>query len=232
MLEVNGLAVAYGAIEAVKDVGFTVQEGQIVCLVGTNGAGKSTVLKAVSGLLRPHRGEIRLRGRPIHHLPAHAVLAAGVAHCPEGRRLFAGMTVEENLRLGGHLRRDRHVAKDMARVYDLFPVLGERRTQRAGLFSGGEQQMLAIGRAMMARPALLMFDEPTMGLSPIMIRRILDTIALLRNQGTTILMVEQNALAALMLADHGYVIDLGRTTMSGPGTDLLADPRVRAAYLG
>ncbi|MEV0620549.1 ABC transporter ATP-binding protein [Nonomuraea sp. NPDC050404] len=232
MLEVRGLAVAYGAIEAVKDVSFTVREGQIACLVGTNGAGKSTTLRTVSGLLRPSRGEILFRGRPIHDLPAHAVLAAGIAHCPEGRRLFAGMTVEENLLLGAHLRRDSGVGKDMERVYELFPVLGERRGQRAGLFSGGEQQMLAIGRAMMARPRLLMFDEPTMGLSPIMIQAILDTIAMLRDRGTTVLMVEQNALAALTLADQGYVIDLGRTVLSGPGKELLADPRVRAAYLG
>ncbi|WP_327589551.1 ABC transporter ATP-binding protein [Nonomuraea sp. NBC_00507] len=232
MLEVNGLSVAYGAIEAVKDVTFTVQEGQIVCLVGANGAGKSTTLRTVSGLLRPRRGEIRFRGEPIHRLPAHAVLAAGIAHCPEGRRLFAAMSVEENLLLGAYLRRDRDIAADAARVYELFPVLGQRRTQRAGLFSGGEQQMLAIGRAMMARPKLLMFDEPTMGLSPIMIQQILDTIAVLRDRGTTILMVEQNALAALTLADHGYVIDLGRTTLSGSGRDLLADHRVREAYLG
>ncbi|WP_188192191.1 ABC transporter ATP-binding protein [Nonomuraea sp. SYSU D8015] len=228
----NGLSVAYGAVEAVKDVAFTVAEGQIVCLVGANGAGKSTTLRTVSGLLRPRRGEILFRGRPIHRLPAHAVLAAGIAHCPEGRRLFAGMSVEENLLLGAYLRRDRDVGQDAARVYDLFPVLGERRAQPAGLLSGGEQQMVAIGRAMMARPKLLMFDEPTMGLSPIMIQQILDTIAVLRDLGTTILMVEQNALAALTLADHGYVIDLGRTTLSGPGKDLLADRRVRQAYLG
>jgi len=232
MLEVNGLSVAYGAIEAVKDVTFTVAQGQIVCLVGANGAGKSTTLKTVSGLLRPRRGEILFQGEPIHRLPPHAVLAAGIAHCPEGRRLFTRMSVEENLYLGAYLRRDHDIAKDVARVYELFPVLGQRRTQRAGLFSGGEQQMVAIGRAMMARPKLLMFDEPTMGLSPIMIQQIMDTIAVLRDQGTTILMVEQNALAALTLADHGYVIDLGRTTLSGPGSELLADERVREAYLG
>ncbi|WP_113699279.1 ABC transporter ATP-binding protein [Nonomuraea lactucae] len=232
MLEVNGLSVAYGAIEAVKDVSFTVAEGQVVCLVGANGAGKSTTLRTVSGLLRPRRGEILFRGRPIHHLPAHKVLATGIAHCPEGRKLFATMTVEENLLLGAYLRRDHDIARDAAHVYELFPVLGQRRHQKAGLFSGGEQQMLAIGRAMMARPSLLMFDEPTMGLSPIMIQRIMDTIGVLRDQGTTILMVEQNALAALALSDHGYVIDLGRTTLSGPGRQLLADPRVREAYLG
>ncbi|MFI0418938.1 ABC transporter ATP-binding protein [Spongiactinospora sp. 9N601] len=232
MLEVHGLSVAYGAIEAVKDISFTVAEGQIVCLVGANGAGKTTTLRTISGLLRPVRGEIIFGGRPIHRLPAHAVLAAGIAHCPEGRRLFTGLTVEENLLLGAHLRRDRQIESDLARVYDLFPVLGERRTERAGLFSGGEQQMVAIGRAMMARPRLVMFDEPTMGLSPIMIQRIMDTLALLRDQGTTILMVEQNALAALTLADHGHVVDLGRTTLQGPGEHLLADPRIREAYLG
>ncbi|PZG55359.1 ABC transporter ATP-binding protein [Spongiactinospora gelatinilytica] len=232
MLEVHGLSVAHGAIEAVKDVSFTVAEGQIVCLVGANGAGKTTTLRTISGLLRPVRGEIVFQGRPIHRLPAHAVLAAGIAHCPEGRRLFTGLTVEENLLLGAHLRRDRQIEPDLSRVYDLFPVLGERRTERAGLFSGGEQQMVAIGRAMMARPKLVMFDEPTMGLSPIMIQRIMDTLALLRDQGTTILMVEQNALAALTLADHGHVVDLGRTTLQGPGEHLLADPRIREAYLG
>ncbi|MDF5754552.1 ABC transporter ATP-binding protein [Spongiactinospora sp. TRM90649] len=232
MLVVHGLSVAYGHVEAVRDVAFTVAEGQIVCLVGVNGAGKTTTLRAVSGLLRPRRGEILFMGKALHRLPAHEVLAAGVAHCPEGRGLFAGMSVEENLLLGAHLRRDRRIAADVGRVYERFPVLGRRRTQRAGLFSGGEQQMLAIGRAMMARPRLVMFDEPTMGLSPIMSKEILDTIAALRDQGTTVLMVEQNALAALTLADHGYVIDLGRTTLSGSGEALLADPRVRAAYFG
>ncbi|GAA2412834.1 ABC transporter ATP-binding protein [Nonomuraea africana] len=232
MLEVNGLSVAHGAIEAVKDVSFTIAEGQIVCLVGANGAGKTTTLRTISGLIRPRRGEILFQREPIHRLPAHSVLAAGIAHCPEGRRLFAGMSVEENLLLGAYLRRDRDIAADVARVYELFPVLGQRRAQRAGLFSGGEQQMLAIGRAMMARPRLLMFDEPTMGLSPIMIQHILDTIGVLRELGTTILMVEQNALAALTLADQGYVIDLGRTTHSGTGRELLADHRVREAYLG
>jgi branched-chain amino acid transport system ATP-binding protein len=166
-------------------------------------------------------------------MPAHEILSRGVAHSPEGRRLFARMTVEENLRLGAYTRKDEAgIAQDMQRVYDLFPVLGERRTNKAGLFSGGEQQMLAIGRALMSRPKLLMLDEPSMGLSPIMTQRIFDTVRELRDEGTTVLLVEQNALAALALSDRAYVIDLGRTTLSGTGAELLADPRVQEAYLG
>jgi branched-chain amino acid transport system ATP-binding protein len=232
-LEVRGLTVAYGAIQAVRDVSFVVGHGEIVSLIGSNGAGKTTVLRTISGLLRPVSGEIVLDGEPLHRLPAHEVLARGVAHSPEGRRLFARMTVEENLRLGAYTRRDeRAVASDLERIYALFPVLGERRGNKAGLFSGGEQQMLAIGRALMSRPNLLMLDEPSMGLSPIMTRTILDTVRELRDSGTTVLLVEQNALAALSLSDYAYVIDLGRTTLSGTGAELLADPRVREAYLG
>jgi branched-chain amino acid transport system ATP-binding protein len=232
-LEVRDLTVAYGAIQAVRGVSFTVGRGQIVSLVGSNGAGKTTTLRTISGLLRPVSGEILLDGEPLHRLPAHEILARGVAHSPEGRRLFARMTVEENLRLGAYTRRDEPgVVADMERIYALFPVLGERRGDKAGLFSGGEQQMLAIGRALMSRPQLLMLDEPTMGLSPIMTRTILETVHELRRTGTTVLLVEQNAPAALSLSDHAYVIDLGRTTLSGTGPELLADPRVRAAYLG
>jgi branched-chain amino acid transport system ATP-binding protein len=216
----------------VRDVSFTVGEGQIVCLIGSNGAGKTTILRTISGLLRPSNGDITFDGRSIVRQPAHAILGMGIAHAPEGRRLFPRMTVEENLLLGAYARRDGEVAKDMARVYELFEVLGQRRRQKAGLFSGGEQQMLAIGRSMMSRPRLLMLDEPSMGLSPIMTQRIFETIAELRSQGTTVLLVEQNALAALGLADKGYVVDLGRTTLSGTGRELLADERVRAAYLG
>jgi branched-chain amino acid transport system ATP-binding protein len=232
LLEVGKLSVAYGAIQAVRDVSFTVGEGQIVCLIGSNGAGKTTVLRTISGLLRPSGGDITFDGRSIVRQPAHAILGMGIAHAPEGRRLFPRMTVEENLLLGAYARRDGEIAKDMARVYELFEVLGQRRRQKAGLFSGGEQQMLAIGRSMMSRPRLLMLDEPSMGLSPIMTQRIFDTISELRSQGTTVLLVEQNALAALGLADLGYVVDLGRTTLSGTGRELLADERVRAAYLG
>jgi branched-chain amino acid transport system ATP-binding protein len=233
LLEVNELSVAYGAIEAVRNVSFTVDTGQIVCLIGANGAGKTTTLRTISGLLRPRGGQILFEGKSITKLPAHAILGQGIAQSPEGRRIFARMTVEENLLLGAYTRRDSAgIAADIQRVGDLFPVLAERRHQKAGLFSGGEQQMLAIGRAMMSRPRLLMLDEPSMGLSPIMTQLIFDTIKELKAQGTTILLVEQNALAALALADRGYVVDLGATTLDGPGHDLLADERVRAAYLG
>ena len=211
LLEVRDLSVAYGAIEAVRDVSFTVEAGQIVCLIGANGAGKTTTLRTISGLLRPTSGEILFDGKPIHRHPAHGILGMGVAHCPEGRRIFARMSVEENLLLGAYARKDtQQVHADLQRVFTLFEVLGERRRQKAGLFSGGEQQMLAIGRALMSRPKLLMLDEPSMGLSPIMTQRIFETIGELRDQGTTVLLVEQNALAALALADQ----------------------RVRAAYLG
>jgi branched-chain amino acid transport system ATP-binding protein len=232
-LEVRDLTVAYGAIQAVRCVSFSVGRGEIVSLIGSNGAGKTTTLRTISGLLRPATGEILLDGEPLHRLPAHEILARGVAHSPEGRRLFARMTVEENLRLGAYTRRDEPgVVADMERIYALFPVLGDRRRDKAGLFSGGEQQMLAIGRALMSRPKLLLLDEPSMGLSPIMTSRILETVRELRDSGTTVLLVEQNALAALSLSDYAYVIDLGRTTLSGTGARLLADPRVREAYLG
>lgn len=232
LLEVADLSVAYGAIEAVSRVSFSVAEGQIVCLIGANGAGKTTTLQTISGLLRPRAGTIVFDGNPIGRLPAHEILRRGIAHCPEARRVFGRMTVEENLQLGAYTRADSGVGADIDRIYQLFPVLGERRHQKSGLLSGGEQQMLAIGRAMMSRPRLLMLDEPSMGLAPLMTELILDTIRELREQGTTILLVEQNALAALALADHGYVIDLGQTTLDGPGSELLADSRVRSAYLG
>jgi branched-chain amino acid transport system ATP-binding protein len=232
-LEVRDLTVAYGAIQAVRGVSFSVEQGQIVSLIGSNGAGKTTTLRTISGLLRPVSGEVLLNGDPIHKLPAHAILRRGVAHSPEGRRLFARMTVEENLRLGAYTRDDEAgVLEDMDRIYALFPVLGERRKNKAGLFSGGEQQMLAIGRALMSQPKLLMLDEPSMGLSPIMTQLIFNTVKELKAEGTTVLLVEQNALSALALSDYAYVIDLGATTLSGTGRELLADPRVQEAYLG
>jgi branched-chain amino acid transport system ATP-binding protein len=232
-LEVRDLTVAYGAIQAVRGVSFSLERGQIVSLIGSNGAGKTTTLRTISGLLRPESGQILLDGEPIHRLPAHEILARGVAHSPEGRRLFARMTVEENLLLGAYTRRDEAgIAQDLDRIYTLFPVLGERRSNKAGLFSGGEQQMLAIGRALMSRPKLLMLDEPSMGLSPIMTQKIFATVRELQAEGTTVLLVEQNALAALALAEHAYVIDLGRTILSGTGAELLADRRVQEAYLG
>jgi branched-chain amino acid transport system ATP-binding protein len=232
-LEVRDLSVAYGAIQAVRGVSFSVEQGQIVSLIGSNGAGKTTTLRTISGLLRPVAGEIFFNGEPVHKLPAHEILRRGVAHSPEGRRLFARMTVEENLRLGAYTRDDEPgILEDMDRVYTLFPVLGERRKNKAGLFSGGEQQMLAIGRALMSQPKLLMLDEPSMGLSPIMTQLIFDTVKDLKKEGTTVLLVEQNALSALALSDFAYVIDLGATTLSGTGRELLADPRVQEAYLG
>jgi branched-chain amino acid transport system ATP-binding protein len=232
-LEVRDLTVAYGAIQAVRGVSFTVEQGQIVSLIGSNGAGKTTTLRTISGLLRPVSGEIVFDGESIHKLPAHEILRRGVAHSPEGRRLFARMPVEENLRLGAYTRDDEAgVLQDMERIYTLFPVLGERRKNKAGLFSGGEQQMLAIGRALMSQPKLLMLDEPSMGLSPIMTQLIFNTVKELKAEGTTVLLVEQNALSALALSDFAYVIDLGATTLSGTGRELLADPRVQEAYLG
>jgi branched-chain amino acid transport system ATP-binding protein len=195
-LEVRDLVVAYGAIQAVRGVSFSVEKGQIVSLIGSNGAGKTTTLRTISGLLRPVSGTITLDGKPIHAMPAHEILALGVAHSPEGRRLFARMTVEENLRLGAYTRSDEAgIVEDLDRVYSMFPVLGERRRNKAGLFSGGEQQMLAIGRALMSRPTLLMLDEPSMGLSPIMTQQIFATVRELKATGTTVLLVEQNALA-------------------------------------
>jgi branched-chain amino acid transport system ATP-binding protein len=233
LLEVSDLRVSYGAIEAVKGISFQVEEGQVVCLIGSNGAGKSTTLRTISGLLRATHGTVSFRGTRIDRQPAHQVVKAGIAQSPEGRRIFPRMTIVENLELGAHSRRDTaEIVADIARIYELFPILGERRSQKAGTLSGGEQQMLAMGRAMMSRPALLMLDEPSMGLSPIMTERILSTVADLRERGTTVLLVEQNALAALTLADRGYVIETGRIVLEGDGSSLLRDDRVRKAYLG
>jgi len=232
LLEVEDLRVAYGAIEAVKGITFSVEAGQIVTLIGGNGAGKTTTLRTLSGLLKPSAGDIRFDGRSLRGVPGHAVVQRGLAHAPEGRRIFGRMTIQENLDLGAFARSDGEIRKDMDRVYELFPVLGERRHKPAGVLSGGEQQMLAIGRAMMSRPRMLMLDEPSMGLSPIMMQRIFDVIGELRDAGTTILLVEQNAQAALSLADHGYVIETGVIVLDGRGEDLLHDEGVRKAYLG
>jgi branched-chain amino acid transport system ATP-binding protein len=233
LLQVEDLRVGYGSIEAVKGVSFTVDAGEIVALIGTNGAGKTTTLRTLSGLLRPRAGHIVFGGRPLGNVPAHEVVALGLAHSPEGRRIFPRLTVEQNLQLGAYLRKDTAaLARDRQRAYTLFPVLGERSRQAAGTLSGGEQQMLAMARAMMSQPKLLMLDEPSMGLSPIMMQTIMSTIAQLRSEGTTILLVEQNARAALSLADYGYVLEVGRIVLSGPGRRLLHDPSVRRSYLG
>ena len=234
MLEVRDLRVAYGKIEAVKGISLSVEAGQVVTLIGGNGAGKTTTLRTISGLLRPTAGSVVFEGQPIHHLPAHEIVERGIAQAPEGRRIFPRMTVLENLELGAFSRSDppTEVKADLDRVFELFPVLEERRAQSAGTLSGGEQQMLAIGRALMSRPRLLMLDEPSMGLSPIMMERITSTLKELEAQGTTILLVEQNAQAALSLADQGYVMETGRIVLSGTGAELLRDEQVRKAYLG
>ncbi len=232
LLEVRDLHVAYGQIEAVRGISFDVDAGQVVALIGSNGAGKTTTLRTLSGLHRPKAGEIRFDGQRVDRLPAHEIVARGVAHAPEGRRLFGRMTVRENLDLGAYRRRDNEVQADVDMVYGLFPILAERRSQAAGTLSGGEQQMLAIGRALMGRPRLLMLDEPSMGLSPLVMRTIFATLAELKARGTTLLLVEQNAQAALALADHGHVLETGRLVLSGSAADLLSDEGVRKAYLG
>ncbi|WP_042383736.1 ABC transporter ATP-binding protein [Streptacidiphilus melanogenes] len=233
LLEVQDLRVAYGKIEAVKGISFSIEEGQVVTLIGTNGAGKTTTLRTISGLHQPTAGTILFKGERIDGKPAHEIVKMGLAHSPEGRRIFARMTIEENLLLGAFLRRDTPgIQADVERAYELFPILGERRKQAAGTLSGGEQQMLAMGRALMSQPKLLMLDEPSMGLSPIMMQKIMSTITELRAQGMTILLVEQNAQAALSLADQGHVMEVGRISLSGTGADLLHDESVRKAYLG
>ena len=233
MLEIKDLKVAYGRVRAVKGISFTVEEGQVVTLVGTNGAGKTTTLRTISGLIKPEDGEIWFQGKRIDAMPAHAITMLGLAHSPEGRRIFPRLTVEDNLMLGAFARKDKGgIAKDLDRAFDLFPILKERRAQPAGTFSGGEQQMLAIGRAMMSRPKLLMLDEPSMGLSPLMMQRIMSTIMELQKEGVTILLVEQNAQAALSLADYGYVLEVGKIVLQNTGQALLTDENVRKAYLG
>lgn len=232
MLEVKDLVVLYGKIKAVKGISFSVDEGEVVTLIGTNGAGKTTTLRTISGLLRPSSGSIRFRGKRIDDVAAHTIVSLGLAHSPEGRRIFPRLTVEQNLLLGAFARRDGHVKRDLKAAFELFPILGERSNQAAGTFSGGEQQMLAMARAMMSRPKLLMLDEPSMGLSPIMMKLIMTTVTTLQEQGTTILLVEQNARAALSRANKGYVLEVGRIVLSGTGTELLASDDVRKAYLG
>lgn len=233
LLEVENLKVAYGKIEAVKGISFSVEAGQIVTLVGTNGAGETTTLRTLSGLLKPAGGRITFDGKPLNGVGAHKIVSLGLAHSPEGRRIFPRLTITENLQLGAFLRNDSDgIAKDIQRSYELFPILGERRKQAAGTLSGGEQQMLAMSRALMSRPKLLMLDEPSMGLSPIMMQKIMATISELKQQGTTILLVEQNAQAALSLADQGHVMEVGKIVLSGSGQDLLTDESVRKAYLG
>ena len=232
MLEVHDLHVFYGEIQALKGVTLEVRRGEIVTLLGNNGAGKTTTLKTISGLLAPRQGRVVLGGRPLLGIPPHDVVRLGIAHVPEGRRIFNRLTVRENLLMGAYPRRDDRIGADMDRVYSLFPVLKERISQVAGTLSGGEQQMLAIGRALMANPRLLLLDEPSMGLSPVLVERILDTIVDINRQGTTILLVEQNAAMALAIAQRGYVLETGNIVLSGTAEGLAENPEVRRAYLG
>ena len=232
LLQVDNIHVYYGAIHAIKGISFTVNEGEIVTLIGANGAGKSTSLNTVCGLLHPREGDVLFEGKSILHTPAHVIVRHGLAHCPEGRRIFAHLTVEENLLMGAYTQPKSTLEDSLAVVYDSFPRLRERRRQTGGTLSGGEQQMLAMGRAMMCRPKLMMLDEPSMGLAPILVQQIFDMIQTLHKQGVTILLVEQNASMALAIADRAYVLETGKISMEGPASDLLHNDAVRAAYLG
>lgn len=232
LLKVSGLKVAYGGIQAVKGVSFEVQEGELVSLIGANGAGKTTTLKAVTGLQPVAAGEIEFLGRSIKGQGPWDLVKQGLVMVPEGRGTFTRMTITENLQMGAFIRTDTEIEADIDKVFAIFPRLKERRHQLAGTMSGGEQQMLAMGRALMARPKVLLLDEPSMGLSPIMVDKIFEVVADIHSQGTTILLVEQNASRALGLANRGYVMDSGEVTMSGDAKVLLDDPKVRAAYLG
>jgi branched-chain amino acid transport system ATP-binding protein len=232
LLKVSGLKVAYGGIQAVKGVSFEVNLGELVSLIGANGAGKTTTLKAVTGVQPVAAGEIEFMGRSIKGQGAWDLVAQGLVMVPEGRGVFARMTIAENLMMGAFVRRDAEIDADLEKVFGIFPRLKERRSQLAGTLSGGEQQMLAMGRALMARPKVLLMDEPSMGLSPILVDKIFEVVADIHSQGVTILLVEQNASRALQLASRGYVMDSGEITMSGDAKQLLKDPKVRAAYLG
>ena len=232
ILKVSDINVYYGAIHAIKGVSFEVNPGEVVTLIGANGAGKSTTLQTVSGLLHSRTGSIEFLGENLMGVPAHKVVAKGLAQVPEGRRVFLQMTVVENLEMGAYTRSGGDIDADLEKVYAYFPRLMERRRQIAGTLSGGEQQMLAMGRALMSRPKLLMLDEPSMGLAPILVEQIFKIIQTLHEAGTTILLVEQNAQAALSIADRGYVLETGKIVTSGTGTELLASPEIKKAYLG
>lgn len=233
MLKVNNIDVYYGNIQALRNVSLEVNEGEIVTLIGANGAGKSTLLKTISGLLKPKLGSIEYLGSNIDGKPAQSIVKAGISHVPEGRRVFANMSVEENLDLGAYLRNDREqIKKDLDHVYELFPRLYERRKQQSGTLSGGEQQMLAMGRALMSKPKLIILDEPSMGLAPLMVKNIFNIIEMVNKEGVTVLLVEQNANMALSVADRAYVLETGNIVLSGTAKELQESEEVKAAYLG
>jgi branched-chain amino acid transport system ATP-binding protein len=232
MLEVRDLHVYYGEIHALKGVSFSVRQGEIVTLLGNNGAGKTTTLRTLSGLLAARGGDVRLEGASLLGIAPHEVVLRGITHVPEGRRIFNRLTVVENLEMGAYTRGDAAVAQDMDHVFAVFPRLKERRAQVAGTLSGGEQQMLAIGRALMARPRLLLLDEPSMGLAPVLVEQIFETVLTINREGVTILLVEQNAAMALSIAGRGYVLETGRMALEGPAQELADNPEVRRAYLG
>ncbi len=232
LLHVHDMHVYYGSIHAVKGISFDVHEGEVVTLIGANGAGKSTTLNTIAGLLRPQQATIELEKTSLVGVPTHQMVSKGLALCPEGRRIFAQLSVEENLQMGVYTRNPDEAQQTMERVYERFERLRERKGQRAGTLSGGEQQMLAMGRALMSRPKILMLDEPSMGLAPLLVKEIFDIIRMLNEQGTTILLVEQNARMALSVAHRAYVLETGNITMSGDAHELLDDPRVQKAYLG
>jgi branched-chain amino acid transport system ATP-binding protein len=233
MLDVRNLEVAYGGIRAVKGIDLAVRQGELVCLIGANGAGKSTTLKALCGMLVPVKGNVIYEGVSITGKPSHELVRRGISHVPEGRGIFGRLTVEENLKLGAYARRDHDgVRTDMGRAYELFPRLFERKTQQAGTLSGGEQQMLAIGRALMSRPKLLLLDEPSMGLAPMLVQKIFATIKKIAEEGMTLLLVEQNAKLALEVSDRGYVMESGKIILTDSAAVLLKDPKVQHAYLG
>ncbi|HIR56031.1 MAG TPA: ABC transporter ATP-binding protein [Candidatus Gallacutalibacter pullicola] len=233
MLEVNGIEVYYGMIQALKGISFQVEQGEVIALIGANGAGKTTTLHTITGLLTPKKGTVTFEGKDITHVPAHKIVSMGIAHVPEGRRVFADLSVYQNLRMGAYTRKDKtEIETTLAAVYKRFPRLEERKNQRAGTLSGGEQQMLAMGRALMSKPKLIVMDEPSMGLSPIFVNEIFDIIQEISRAGTTVLLVEQNAKKALNIADRAYVLETGTISLSGSAKDLLDDDSVKKAYLG
>jgi branched-chain amino acid transport system ATP-binding protein len=233
MLTLENVSVNYGAIEALTGISLHVEKGEVVTLIGANGAGKTTTLRTITGLLQPREGRVSFEGEDISGKPTHKLVARGISMSPEGRGVFANLSVRENLQMGAYLNNNRRqVSEDMSRVFQMFPRLKERETQKAGTLSGGEQQMLAIGRALMSRPRLLLLDEPSLGLAPLVVHTIFEAIDEIRGKGTTILLVEQNAHAALGHSDRAYVLETGRIVMEGPSKDLAADPRIKEAYLG